>query len=89
MKKIKVINCVVINHIHRSVEAVPFTDTKEASEFCEFVMEMEKTILEVFFGKECEVQFDHEKQSMTLFNKTDDIEIVEINVGVHEIEIPE
>ena len=40
MKKIKLINCVVINHIKGSVEVAPFTNTDEAADFCNFVMSM-------------------------------------------------
>ena len=79
----------VINHIKGSVEVVPFTNTSEAADFCEFVMDMERNILEVFFSRKCEVEFDHENQKMTLMNTTDDVAIVEINISVHELEFQE
>lgn len=87
--KRKVINCVVINHIKGSVEAVPFTNTSEAADFCQFVMNMERNILEVFFNRKCDVEFDNENQKMTLMNTTDDVAIVEINISVHELEFQE
>lgn len=87
MKKIKLINCVVINHIKGSVEVAPFTNTDEAADFCNFVMSMEQSISEVFFGKKCEVEFDTDNQQMCLRNTTDDVVIVEINVDVRDLEI--
>lgn len=82
--KVKIINLIVVNHIKESVEVVPFGTTDEAAEFSDFVMNVEKKVHEVFFGKSCEVEFDDAAQTIRLLNTTEDKVIVEIRVDVHD-----
>lgn len=83
-KKITIINCLVENHTRNHREVVPFTTTNESAEFCEFVMETEKLVYELFFGKDMEIVFDNDAQTMKLVNKTDDEVIITITISVHK-----
>ena len=106
MKKIKLINCVVINHITGNIEVAPFievegnevarkiddnpndpTGVDGAASFSQFVTETERTVHEVFFGKECETIFDEDKKKIVVRNKTDNIDIVTINIDVRDFVI--
>lgn len=83
-KKITLINCLVENHTKNHREVVPFTTTDESAAFCEFVMETEKLVCELFFGKDMEIVFDEDAQTMELVNKTDDEVIVTITISIHK-----
>ena len=83
-KKITLINCLVENHINNHREVVPFTTTDESAAFCEIVMEAERLVYELFFGKDMEIVFDEDAQTMELVNKTDDEVIVTITISIHK-----
>lgn len=83
-KKITLINCLVENHTKNHREVVPFTTTDESAAFCEFVMETERLVWETFFGKDMEIVFDNDAQTMELVNKTDDEVIITITVSIHK-----
>lgn len=108
MKRITLINCVVIDHITGAVEVAPFIevegdevardvnehdgdDTKTgimgSANFSQLVMDTEKNVHQVFFGKKCETIFDEENQKMVLRNVTDGIDIITINIDVRKFEI--
>jgi hypothetical protein len=81
--KTSLILCTVVNNVRETIEVVPFTSVKESAEFCDFVMECEKNVLGLFFGKETKVEFDTDEQVIRLRDTTDDVVVVEIKVDVH------
>lgn len=82
--KTTLINCTVVNNVKQTIEVVPFSNVEDSAKFCEFVMEFEGMVHEMFFGKETEVEFDSDGQVIRLHDKTDNNVIIEIKVDIRK-----
>lgn len=82
--KTTIIICTVVNNVKQTIEVVPFSSVEDSAKFCEFVMEFEGMVHEMFSGKETEVEFDSDGQVMRLHDKTDNNVILEIKVDIRK-----
>lgn len=82
--KTTLIICTVVNNVKQTIEVVPFSNVEDSAKFCEFVMEFEGMVHEMFFGKETEVEFDSDGQVIRLHDKTDNNVIIEIKVDIRK-----
>lgn len=82
--KTTLIICTVVNNVKQTIEVVPFSNVEDSAKFCEFVMEFEGMVHEMFLGKETEVEFDSDGQVIRLHDKTDNNVIIEIKVDIRK-----
>lgn len=82
--KTTIIICTVVNNVKQTIEVVPFSSVEDSAKFCEFVMEFEGMVHEMFCGKETEVEFDNDGQVIRLHDKTDNNVILEIKVDIRK-----
>lgn len=82
--KVMLINCIVENHIRETLEVASFTTPEESAKFTEFVLETEKSVWEVFFGKDMSIDFNLETQTMELINNTDKETVITITIDIRK-----